>query len=103
MAQLIKFASQISNKLKEDVPESVRVQARLMAQQELEARLAELNMTSADADSYGARLTAVQAHIAQLRDLLERLCIACVCPYCGTVLSDVCVQTCPPARRSAYG
>ncbi|KAF8263236.1 AAA domain-containing protein [Lactarius quietus] len=64
---------QISNKLKADVPESVRAQARLMAQKELEARLAELNMTSAGADSYGERLTAVQAHIAQLRDLLEHL------------------------------
>ena len=73
--------------LKEDVPESVRLQARLMAQQELEALLAELNMTSADADNYGARLTAVQAHIAQLRNLLERPCFACVCPSCGTVLS----------------
>jgi hypothetical protein len=65
---------QTSNKLKEEVPESVRVQARLMAQKELEARLAELNMSSADADTYGARLTAVQAHIAQLRDILESLC-----------------------------
>jgi len=43
-----------------------------MARKELEARLAELNMTSAGADSYGALLTAVQAHVAQLRDLLER-------------------------------
>ena len=43
-----------------------------MAHKELEARLAELNMTSAGAESYGARLTAVQAHIAQLHDLLER-------------------------------
>ncbi|KAH8980661.1 AAA domain-containing protein [Lactarius akahatsu] len=52
------FAGGISNKLKEDVPESVREQARLMARKELEARLAELNMTSASADSYGALLTA---------------------------------------------
>ncbi|KAH9168042.1 hypothetical protein EDB89DRAFT_1633755 [Lactarius sanguifluus] len=44
-----------------------------MARTELEARLAELNMTSAGADSYGALLTAVQAHIAQLHDLLEHL------------------------------
>ncbi|KAH8990895.1 AAA domain-containing protein [Lactarius hatsudake] len=65
--------NQISNKLKEDVPESVREQARLMARKELEARLAELNMTSAGADSYGALLTAVQAHNAQLHDLLEHL------------------------------
>ena len=69
-----------------------------MAQQELEARLAELNMTSADADSYGARLTAVQAHIAQLRDLLERSCIACVCPYYGTVLT-ACVYADLSARE----
>lgn len=47
-------------------------QARLMARKELEARLAELNMTSAGADGYGVLLSAVQAHIAQLRDLLER-------------------------------
>ncbi|KAH8984497.1 AAA domain-containing protein [Lactarius hatsudake] len=67
------FAGGISNTLKEDVPESVREQARLMARKELEARLAELNMTSAGADSYGALLTAVQAHIAQLHDLLEHL------------------------------
>ncbi|KAH9028969.1 AAA domain-containing protein [Lactarius pseudohatsudake] len=65
--------NQISDKLKEDVLESVREQARLMARKELEARLAELNMTSAGADSYGALLTAVQAHIAQLHDLLEHL------------------------------
>ncbi|KAH9008642.1 hypothetical protein EDB84DRAFT_1446817 [Lactarius hengduanensis] len=61
----------ISNKLKEDVPESVREHACLMARKELEAHLAELNMTSTSADSYGALLTAVQAHIAQLHDLLE--------------------------------
>jgi len=44
-----------------------------MARKELEARLAELDMTSAGADSYGELLSAVQAHIAQLRDLLEHL------------------------------
>jgi len=63
----------VSNKLKEEVPDSVQEQARLMARKELEARLAELDMTSAGADSYGELLSAVQAHIAQLRDLLERL------------------------------
>ncbi|KAH9017195.1 hypothetical protein EDB85DRAFT_2203339 [Lactarius pseudohatsudake] len=63
----------ISNKLKEDVPESVQEHACLMARKELEAHLAELNMTSAGTDSYGALLTAVQAHIAQLHDLLEHL------------------------------
>ncbi|KAI0296956.1 AAA domain-containing protein [Multifurca ochricompacta] len=64
---------QVSKKLKDDVPESVRAQARLMARKELEARLAALNITSAGANSYGALLSPVQAHIAQLQDLLEHL------------------------------
>lgn len=54
-----------------------------MAHKELEARLAELNMTSEGAASYGARLTAVQAHIAQLHDLLERACVF----LCWTMLT----------------
>lgn len=70
-----------------------------MAQKELEARLAELNMSSADANTYGARLTAVQAHIAQLRDLLERTCVASF--LCMTVL--IRTQTCLHVRRSASG
>jgi hypothetical protein len=70
-----------------------------MAQKELEARLAELNMSSADADNYGARLTAVQAHIAQLRDLLERTCVVSL--LCGIVLTHT--QICLPVRRSASG
>jgi hypothetical protein len=48
-----------------------------MARKELEARLAELNMTSAGADGYGALLAAVQAHVAQLRDVLERAFLRC--------------------------
>ena len=63
-------------------------QARLMARKELEARLAELDMSSADADSYGALLSAVQAHISQLRHLLERAFLLCFCAdlRCRTVL-----------------
>ncbi|KAI0265323.1 AAA domain-containing protein [Gloeopeniophorella convolvens] len=64
---------QVSNKLKEDVPDSVQEQAREMARKELAARLAELNMTPEGAESYGELLSGVQAHIAQLRDLLEHL------------------------------
>ncbi|KAH9017419.1 hypothetical protein EDB85DRAFT_2202558 [Lactarius pseudohatsudake] len=56
----------------EDIPESMWEHACLMARKELEVHLAELNMTSAGADSYRALLTAVQAHIAQLHNLLER-------------------------------
>ena len=87
--------------LKEDVLESLNVQAYIMAQQELEARLVELDMTSADAESHGARLTSVQAQNTQLRDLLER---ACMRAYILMRDSEErgCAQTCPPARRSAY-
>jgi len=79
----------VSNKLKEDVPDSVQAQARLMARKELEARLAELDMTSAGADSYGALLAAVQAHIAQLRDLLERAFLPHLLSICVSILIDV--------------
>jgi hypothetical protein len=48
-----------------------------MARKELEGRLSELDMTPAGADGYGALLSAVQAHIAQLRDLLERASLPC--------------------------
>jgi hypothetical protein len=67
----------------------VQEQARLMARKELEARLAELNMTSVGADNYGALLSAVQAHIAQLRDLLERGFPPCLVPtsVCRGVLT----------------
>ena len=43
-----------------------------MARQELARRLEELNMSAAEAKGYGSLLTSVQAHIAQLHDLLER-------------------------------
>lgn len=80
----------------------MRAQARLMARKELEARLAKLNMTSAGAESYGALLTAVHAHIAQLRDLLERACVpSCRCGPMLTLL--VRAQTWRPVRRSASG
>jgi hypothetical protein len=88
----------VSNKLKEDVPDSVQVQARLMARKELEARLAELNMTSAGADSYGALLAAVQAHIAQLRDLLERAFLPCFSPACTLIDMNTTRPGCPGGR-----
>ncbi|KAI0049548.1 hypothetical protein FA95DRAFT_1489014 [Auriscalpium vulgare] len=56
-----------------DVSEEVKEQSREMAKQELARRLEELDMTALDAKGYGTLLTAVQAHIAQLHDLLEHL------------------------------
>ncbi|KAH9048764.1 hypothetical protein EDB84DRAFT_1556607 [Lactarius hengduanensis] len=90
----------ISNKLKEDVPESVREHACLMARKELEVHLAELNMTSAGADSYGALLTTVQAHIAQLHNLLEHAYYFKL-PFLSPVMCDA--QTWLPVKRNASG
>ncbi|ETW77425.1 hypothetical protein HETIRDRAFT_156533 [Heterobasidion irregulare TC 32-1] len=64
---------QVSDELKKDVPDEIREQAREMARQELARRLEELNMSAAEAKGYGSLLTSVQAHIAQLHDLLEHL------------------------------
>ena len=66
------YSRQVSDELKKDVPDEIREQAREMARQELARRLEELNMSAAEAKGYGALLTSVQAHIAQLHDLLER-------------------------------
>jgi von Willebrand factor A domain-containing protein 8 len=62
---------QISDQLKNDVPDHIKEKAREMARQELARRLEELNMSEADARVYGTHLEAVQGHIAQLHDLLE--------------------------------
>lgn len=43
-----------------------------MARQELQRRLEELDMTASEAKGYGQLLTATQAHMASLLDLLER-------------------------------
>ena len=62
----------MSDKLKRDVPDDIKEQAREMARQELARRLEELNMGAAQATEYGKLLTSVQVQIAQLHDLLER-------------------------------
>ncbi|KAH9929971.1 AAA domain-containing protein [Amylocystis lapponica] len=64
---------QIPDALKNDIPDHVKERAREMARQELARRLEELNMKAGEARGYGALLTAVDAHIAQLHDLLENL------------------------------
>ncbi|KAI0089424.1 AAA domain-containing protein [Irpex rosettiformis] len=64
---------QVSDQLKNDVPDEIKEKAREMARQELARRLEELNMSEADAKAYGVHLEAVQGHIVQLHDLLENL------------------------------
>lgn len=64
--------SQVSDALKNQVPDDVREKAREMAREELKRRLEELNMSHAEARGYGTLLEGVQGHIAQLFDLLER-------------------------------
>ncbi|TFK52963.1 hypothetical protein OE88DRAFT_1733940 [Heliocybe sulcata] len=65
--------NQICDKLKNDVPDHIKEKAREMAREELARKLEALNMTAGDAKGYGSLLSAVQAHIAQLHDLLENL------------------------------
>ena len=62
---------QVSDELKKNVPNETLERAREMARQELARRLEELDMSSGDARGYSQLLNAVQAHIAQLHDLLE--------------------------------
>ena len=70
-------SAQIPDALKNDVPDHVKERAREMARQELARRLEELNMSAGDAKGYGSLLTAVEGHIAQLHDLLEREWLDC--------------------------
>ncbi|KAL1948550.1 hypothetical protein VTO73DRAFT_12625 [Trametes versicolor] len=65
--------NQVSDALKNDVPDHVKERAREMARLELARRLEELNMSAGDAKGYGALFTAVEGHIASLHDLLENL------------------------------
>ncbi|KZV72548.1 hypothetical protein PENSPDRAFT_674901 [Peniophora sp. CONT] len=64
---------QVSDELKRQVPDETRERAREMAKAELARRLEELNMSAGEAKEYAGLLTAVQAHIAGLLDLLENL------------------------------
>lgn len=62
---------QVSDELKNQVSDETRERAREMAKAELARRLEELNMSAGEAKEYSGLLSAVQAHIAGLLDLLE--------------------------------
>ncbi|KAJ7616381.1 AAA domain-containing protein [Mycena polygramma] len=64
---------QVSDELKQQVPDHVREKAREMARQELQRRLEELDMSAGEAAGYGQLLAATQAHMVSLYDLLEHL------------------------------
>ncbi|KAI0672393.1 AAA domain-containing protein [Trametes maxima] len=64
---------QVSDALKNDVPDHIKERAREMARLELARRLEELNMSAGEAKGYGALYAAVEGHIASLHDLLENL------------------------------
>ncbi|KAJ6562445.1 AAA domain-containing protein [Mycena capillaripes] len=64
---------QVSDELKQQVPDHVREKAREMARQELQRRLEELDMSVSEAAGYGQLLAATQAHMVSLYDLLEHL------------------------------
>ncbi|KAF9485607.1 hypothetical protein BDN70DRAFT_847463 [Pholiota conissans] len=64
---------QVSDELKQQVPDHIKEKAREMARQELQRRLEELDMSHAEAKGYGQLLSATEAHMASLLDLLEHL------------------------------
>ncbi|KAF9495262.1 hypothetical protein BDN71DRAFT_1447943 [Pleurotus eryngii] len=64
---------QVSDELKEQVPDHVKDRAREMARQELQRRLDELEMSIREVKGYSELLTATQAHMLALFDLLEHL------------------------------
>lgn len=66
-------SSQVSDALKNNVPDHVKERAREMARQELARRLEELDLKVSEAKGYGALLGAVESHIATLHDLLESM------------------------------
>ncbi len=68
---------QVSDALKNDVPDHIKERAREMARQELARRLEELNMSAGEAKLYGSLLAAVEGHVAQLHDLLESQYASC--------------------------
>ncbi|KAJ8082257.1 hypothetical protein PM082_008104 [Marasmius tenuissimus] len=65
--------AQVSDALKQQVPEEIQEKAREMARQELKRRLEELDMSYSEAKGYGDLLTATQAHMVSLHNLLEHL------------------------------
>lgn len=66
------YSFQVSDALKQNVPDDIREKAREMARQELQRRLEELDMSHSEAKGYAILLSATQAHMASLLDLLER-------------------------------
>ncbi|GAA5944071.1 H(+)-transporting V1 sector ATPase subunit E [Sporobolomyces koalae] len=64
---------QISDQLKAQVPDEISDRAREMARTELAQKLAEIDMSSAQASSYSRYHDAVSAHIQSLVSFLENL------------------------------
>ncbi|KAK2460039.1 hypothetical protein APHAL10511_007962 [Amanita phalloides] len=64
---------QVSDELKQNVPDEIKERAREMARQELQRRLEELDMSDMEARGYGELLQSTQAHMLSLHDLLENL------------------------------
>ncbi|KAG5651686.1 hypothetical protein H0H81_007817 [Sphagnurus paluster] len=64
---------EVPDALKDNVPDHIKEKAREMARQELQRRLEELDMSASEAKGYGELLSATQAHMLSLYDLLEHL------------------------------
>lgn len=69
---LMVICVQVSDKLKQGVPDHIKEKAQEMARQELQRRLEELNMSASEAKGHGQLIGATEVHMASLLDLLER-------------------------------
>lgn len=65
--------NQISQELKDSVPEEIKTQARDMARAELAKQLAEIDLTNGQASVYSQYYNAVQSHVNQLVTFLDNL------------------------------
>jgi len=73
-----------------------------MARQELQRRLEELDMSASEAKGYGALLSATQAHMASLLDLLERELLTLLNSNVPAIL-NLPVQILPQRKRKECG
>jgi len=107
---------QVPDGLKAQVPDEIQNRARDMARKELAEKLAEIDMTSAQASSYTLYHERVRAHVHQLVTFLEsasRLPHSSLSPFPLYVRPHTCsrrltmaapsLQTSRPRRRSASG
>lgn len=65
--------NQVSQELKDAVPEEIKTQAREMARAELAEKLKQIDLTNGQASIYSQYYASVQSHVSQLVTFLDNL------------------------------